>query len=392
MRLSLLLLATSLLITHSARAQHPLPVLRSSTAAITIVDGDERRNAYWSLDPSTRPDVYVADRTRDTKDVAFITDRDSMRFTLKPGAQYDFIILLNASDSCYTRLRSAITTAMLAFEYSSERPAPDTIPSQLSPTNNVLVRAVLNEMDTLTLMFHTGMQGVAITEEARKRLHAFRTDGSVAVDTWGGKTEGGMSLRNALRIGQRRVQDVEITVDEQSGEGSDGKVGYDLFAGQVLELDYDKGLLIVHDRPPQDLAGYDDLPIDYVRGSFHIRCSLSTGHGVIEYPFMVHTGYSGALIMGTRSAFPVRDTLGVEVLRDSYSNELRNVRTRIPELVVGEQHFTDVPASVMDPHARIAANVIGGDLLKRFNWFLDLRNDVLYLKPNSMFGMPYWKK
>ena len=110
-----------------------------------------------------------------------------------------------------------------------------------------------------------------------------------------------------------------------------------------------------------------------------------------NYPFMVHTGYSGALIMGARSAFPVRDSLGVEVLRDSYNNVLRNVRTIIPELVVGEQRFTDVPASVMDPRAKIEANVIGGDVLKRFNWFLDLRNDVLYLEPNTTFGKG-WKK
>ncbi len=391
MRIALHLLLTLILVEGPVRAQQTLPVLRSSASVITIVDGDERRTAYWSLDPSARPDIYTADRTRRSKVVRFITDRDSLSFTLKPGEHHDLVILLNDTDSCYTRLRSAITPEMLAYEYPPAQALPDTIPFRLTPANNVLLQAVLNEVDTLTLMFHTGMRGTVVIDEARKRMKAFHMDGQGSVGTsWGGSAQTGVSLHNELRIGQQRMRDLEIHVDELSGEGSDGKVGYDFFADQVLEMDYDKGLLIVHDRPPQDLTGHEAVPITYVRGSFYIRCSLSTGEGMTKYPFMVHTGYSGALIMGAHSAFPVRDSLGVEVLRDSYNNVLRNVRTIIPELVVGEERFTDVPASVMDPRAKIEANVIGGDVLKRFNWILDLRNDVLYLKPNTAFGKG-WK-
>ncbi len=246
----------------------------------------------------------------------------------------------------------------------------------------MLVQAVLNGADTLTLMLHTAVQGMAITEEARAGLKTFRSDGSAPVQSWGGSSEGELSRHNTLRIGGRLVPDLMIHVDEQSGAGTDGKFGCDLFADQVVELDHDKGLLIVHDRLPAHLTGYAALPVEHIRGSLHIRRAVRIGQGLVEHTFMVHTGYGGAAIMGSRSGFVVQDTLGVELLRDSYSNELRNVRTTIPELVVSEQRFTDVPASVMDPRARIEANVIGGDLLKRFNWFLDLRNDVLYLAPN----------
>lgn len=381
---------SSLLLAGATFTQPQLPVLRSSVARITIVDGDERRVAYWSLDPSARPDVYTADRTRRTKEVRFVTNLDSLSFILRPGDQYDFLILLNGADSCYTRLRSAVTPAMLAYVPPQEVAPPDTIPFHLSPTNNVLLQAVLNGMDTLTLMFHTGMRGVAITEQARMRLRAFHAEGSAPVHTWGGGAEGAFSQHNDLHIGGRHVQDLTIHVDEQSGAGTDGKVGYDFFADQVLELDHDKGLLIVHDRPPADLHGQDALPLEFVRGSMYIRCSVRTENGLEEHPFMVHTGYSGALIFGARAAMVVRDTLGMEMLRDSYNNELRNVRTTIPELVVGAHHFTDVPASVMDPRAAIEANVIGADLLKRFNWVLDLRNDVLHLAPNRSMGMAHW--
>ena len=37
-------------------------------------------------------------------------------------------------------------------------------------------------------------------------------------------------------------------VDKQIGEG-DGSIGYDLFEDKVIEMDYDKHLMIIHDAP-----------------------------------------------------------------------------------------------------------------------------------------------
>ncbi|HRH37095.1 MAG TPA: hypothetical protein PK760_02045, partial [Flavobacteriales bacterium] len=177
-----------------AIAQQPPPILRSSAKTITIHDGEERRTAYWTLDANARPDVYEADRTRRTKEVGFITDRDSIRFTLKPGEQFDLVILLNDTDSCFTRVRSAISPEELARVLPPERAAPDTIPFSLGGANDLLVTVVLNDVDTLTLMFHTGMQGVAITDAARKRLRSFKTDGARTTGSWGGNAQAEFGL------------------------------------------------------------------------------------------------------------------------------------------------------------------------------------------------------
>ena len=105
---------------------------------------------------------------------------------------------------------------------------------------------------------------------------------------------------------------------------------------------------------------------------------------------MVHSGHSGALIFGTRAVSEQPglgrlDTLGAEVLKDSFGHELRNTRVRIPAVTIAGRTVARVPASLMDRRSSIPSSVIGGELLKRFNWLLDLRNDVLYLKPNDRF-------
>ncbi|MCB0786868.1 MAG: hypothetical protein KDC02_22010, partial [Flavobacteriales bacterium] len=50
---------------------------------------------------------------------------------------------------------------------------PDTIPFTLSEANDLLVRAVLNGQDPLTLMFHTGVEGLSLTEVGREKAPSF---------------------------------------------------------------------------------------------------------------------------------------------------------------------------------------------------------------------------
>jgi hypothetical protein len=109
MNFRLILVVTYSCLVEALVAQSKLSLIRATSASVTIRDGERLRKDHWTLTPSARPDVYEADRTRGTKRVCFITDLDSISFKLKPGQTHDFIILLNGTDSCYTRLSSAIT-------------------------------------------------------------------------------------------------------------------------------------------------------------------------------------------------------------------------------------------------------------------------------------------
>ena len=51
---------------------------------------------------------------------------------------------------------------------------PDTILT-LSAANDLLVRAVLNGQDPLTLMFHSGVEGLSLTEVGQEKAPSFRT-------------------------------------------------------------------------------------------------------------------------------------------------------------------------------------------------------------------------
>ena len=38
---------------------------------------------------------------------------------------------------------------------------------------------------------------------------------------------------------------------------------------------------------------------------------------------------------------------------------------------------------------KFSINLLGNDALKRFNTFIDFKNDCIYLKPNKLMNMPY---
>jgi hypothetical protein len=89
-------------------AQNKCKVIKATSKSVAIKDGDELDKNAWTLSPKARPDVFTADRIRKTKYVTFYTDIDSIRVKVKPGSRYDFVILLNGKDSCYTRIESAV--------------------------------------------------------------------------------------------------------------------------------------------------------------------------------------------------------------------------------------------------------------------------------------------
>ncbi|MEX6690167.1 S41 family peptidase [Danxiaibacter flavus] len=97
-------------------AQQKLPLIKATSKIVDIKDGDLYQKAIWNLSPEIKPDVYYALHPVLAKKIIFYTDLDSISFDINPGSSYDFIILLNGKDSCYTRIST--TTPALKTETS----------------------------------------------------------------------------------------------------------------------------------------------------------------------------------------------------------------------------------------------------------------------------------
>lgn len=355
----------TLFFAHAALAQ--LPVIKASSRHVSIKDGGYLDKNAWSLNPKVRPDVYTADRTRRAKWVTFYTDIDSIRVKVKPGTRFDFVILLNGVDSCFTRIASALPAAGGA---SGGAMAADTIPFELTAYNAIKVRALINDRDTLNLYFDIGSFSIHVIKK--------------------------LSAVDKLQMGTMVLNHPDIVHTELTSLGMDGRFGWDLFEGKQVEIDYDRMLLIIHPGSPGSLRGYARVPLAFIRSYVCIKVHFKKENKEYSGDFMLDTGSDQAAIVDSIWASRWDLPRGLPLIRTSLLKDPRGARyeTRVvvaPKLRIGRIQLDSVPTMVLGSlnPTRMELNFLGNDLLKRFNIILDLQHDYLYLKPNKLMGVRY---
>jgi hypothetical protein len=84
----------------------PKTIRAGSNIAIIKVSGDGRQtSSNWTISPHIKPDIYAVAVVKEKK-VTFITDTDSASFILQPGGKINFVVLLNGTDSAFTRIEA----------------------------------------------------------------------------------------------------------------------------------------------------------------------------------------------------------------------------------------------------------------------------------------------
>ncbi len=270
------------------------------------------------------------------------------------------------------------------------------IPFNLTESNNISIAAKLNSEHEVNLMFHTGVDSMSLTKATVEKLN-MKMDQTGIAESWGGKSDMRFSSGNSLRIQDWNWNGLTITESQHSGDQTDGKFGPNLFAGKIIELDFEKSRMTIHDRLPHDVGDYDKLDIELDRGSMFVVGKLKIDDAEILNRFMIHSGFGGALLLDDKF---VRDnqvgsrleTISESQLKDSYGNVLKTRKVILPSISFGDSTFTDVPIGIFDgAMGRQSMSVMGGEMLKRFKVLLDISNSKIYLQPNEYFHAEFQK-
>ena len=273
----------------------------------------------------------------------------------------------------------------------------DTIPFILTDHNNLALTAVLNGVDTVTLMLHTAADAVTLIRERAETLTSLHFGGADTVQSWGGESAASYSTGNRLRIGADEWTDLTIWENENSGPGTDGKCGPNLWAGRIIEIDFDHRQLLIHDELPEKVFGDDylEMPLIKKNGFLFLEGSSTFGTDTVTVPFLLHTGYGGALLYDDETA--ARYNLGERLpivseqnLQDSYGNVLTVRKALLPHFRLGEAELEAVPVGFFSGAiGRQPMSVLGGAIVKRFNWVLDIERGRVFLRANGLAGAPF---
>lgn len=264
------------------------------------------------------------------------------------------------------------------------------IPFELTAYNNMLMQVVINQKDSVKLMFHTAADAVNLTEEATKRvkLDYSRTD---SVKSWGGNDNTSRySEHNDVQMGELRFKDVGIWEDKNSGQHSDGKFGINLFEGKVIAIDFENQLLTLSDALPAVLAGYSKHKLSNENGYLFLTGNSLMGTESISNKYLIHSGYAGAILYDDQfvAEHKIADKIKItheKALKDSFGNVLKTQKGSIPLFSIADIDLTDVPVGFFTGAlSKQKMSIVGGDILKRFQIILDAERSYVYLKQNKL--------
>ncbi len=377
-----ILLVVLLLNYHKNYGQSELKIIKAnSNKTFFIEDNNGVKNNWW-LDPTVKLDIYHTSKNKSSKDVRFYTDIDSLSIKLCPGETYNFIVLLNAKDSCFTQIISdAVITKFKDLEPSTH----DTISFTLSEDNNIVIKALLNGKDSLQLFFDTGARDLLLTKTTIKNKTSLLNKENSSTNQ--------IFKKNSLKIGNLEWSNISVYPIELNPY--DGHFGWNFFDGRLVEINYDKNILIIHSSLPSIPKDFVKLPIEYIKGYFFVNGFFQLNRKQYSSRFLFDSGYQRAIILDN-TLVKAKDTdslevLKITILKNSHGKEFETKIFNLNEFSFKSSSSRNIPAQYLTASnpTGFPTHILGCEFLKRFNTILDFQNNYVYLKQNSLVNHPY---
>ncbi len=331
-----------------------MPVIRATSKTVDVRDGEHFRKGLWYLMPEKRPDHYYVEIPHKPHKVTFYTDKDSISFDTRYGNKYEFVILLNGKDSCHTQIIADYRSLKSPGTIGNR---PDTIPFQLGDNNKIFIYAVLNKVK-LKFQFDFGSDGISIKLATSEKVK--------------------LNTVNRLTVGKLHWDSLKFDIyDHNMTKREDGLLSNSVFLDKVVELNYDKRVMVIRDSLP-DVSGYSKQAL-VLWGPLPMIQAEAAG---AKFWFIYDSGDSG-------QAYISADIAEKYHLYDHIKSIItighRKIG-RIDDVVIDGHHFHDLSIVMATPGTEQEYSVLGNAVLKRFNVIMDNQNGFIYLKPNSLMN------
>jgi len=199
-------------------------------------------------------------------------------------------------------------------------------------------------------------------------------------------TVGGLTLKN------QRI--IILLSDIYRGFPSNGIIGNSLFGHFITELDYDKGLMVLHDQENfMAKEGWTPIPI-YFKGNnipwLNAKVVIEDG-SPIELSIYIDYGARDNIVLlekpGMKFSLP-KETEDYYIGR-GLSGDIYGKKGVISKVIIDQFEIESVQASITSADVRSkqdnADAIFGVGLLRKFNLIFDYAGKMLYIKPNKNY-------
>lgn len=276
--------------------------------------------------------------------------------------------------------------------------------------NNMIILPVKINGVELSFLLDTGVSTVVILNLEEIDSLDLRNARKTSLRGLGGDEviEAVHSENNVMEIGNTINKDLSLHLiyDEsfnfspRLGYAVHGILGYDFFKDFIVEINYERKYLKVHD--PQKyrsrLRRYREVPLKFYRNKPYVELQLEIEDKQVGATLLVDNGLGDAiwLFPDKTGIFKVpqesfHDFLGLGLIGDVHGQ-----RSRITSLSLGGHKLENVIGAFPDSTAVAGLKLfeerhgsLGAEILRRFNLVFDYGGKRMFVKKNSNFNKPF---
>ena len=219
------------------------------------------------------------------------------------------------------------------------------------------------------------------------------------------------SKGNVLKIGEaisvnREVSlvfDPTINFTPRLGVPVHGIIGYDVFKDFVVEINYNLKYIRLHKHKSyryKDSKKWKTIPIEIHKKKPYIDAEVILESKVMPVKLLIDSGGSDALWLfeDLEDGFITpKDKFFHDFLGKGLSGSVYGTRSKIKYFGLGSFKLENVNVAFPDSISLSTARnfkerngSVSGNILKRFNIFLDYKNKKIQIKKNSNFKLPFF--
>lgn len=192
----------------------------------------------------------------------------------------------------------------------------------------------------------------------------------------------------------------DISIINKLGIPINGILGSSFFESSLLEIDYKHKLLILHKNKlkynDSRIKKYKPIFIDFKERKPYVKIPIAINDKQKKYKLLFDSGLGDGLWLFENDTLKCETQSFNDILGVGLSGEIKGKRSRIEKINFPGLSLSKVLVSYPDSVSFNQIEIIkdrngslGGDILKRFNWFLDYENKVFYCKENNLFSLPF---
>jgi hypothetical protein len=269
----------------------------------------------------------------------------------------------------------------------------------------VVIRAQLDDYpDSLNFILDTGSGGISLDSSTCIRLKLKPIASDKTIRGIAGIRQVKFVYNQRLRLDNFTVDSLNFHVNDYDilssvyGDKIDGIIGFSFFSRYIVKIDYDSSKVYVYSN------GY----MKYPKGGFLIKPMLiglpvqpaKIREGAdINSRFYFDTGAGLCLLLSTDF---VNDSLQFNLKKkkpfvtqaEGLGGKTEMKLTTVKELKFGPYRFRNVPTYIFDDDYNVTSypylgGLIGNDILRRFNVYLNYDHRDIYLMPNTHYRDPF---